>query len=68
MKDIINIILVEFYKELPIFYIMEKIGDNYKIRESTGEEVLDKLNQYSNWRVEEYFRTAAELSAKKKFI
>ena len=60
MRDIINIIKVDLDVDESIFYIMEKEDDHYHIRLSSNEEVLEKLEQYSNWIIYEYFRNAAK--------
>ena len=62
MKDIINLILVEYDNMPPLFFIMEKIDKNYQIREIAKDEVLEKLELYSNWRVDEFFKNKAKLS------
>ena len=67
MKDIINIILIEFDPEIPIFYIMEKQGNNYHIRPIDNEEVLDKLSHYSNYVTDAYYENAAKKSKYKLF-
>ncbi|MEE3342571.1 MAG: hypothetical protein VZS44_00590 [Bacilli bacterium] len=64
MKDNINLILVEYHNIPPIFFILEKEQnkDNYHIREIDKNELLEKLDEYSNWQVDEYFRRKAKLS------
>ena len=64
LKELINIILIEFDKN-PIFYIMEKVKNNYHIRLSNSEEVLEKLSCYSNYTNDEYFRNVAKRSLRK---
>lgn len=59
MKEIINIILVEYKNLPPVFYILEKVGKNFKIRDIEAKEVLEKLDEYSNWNVDYYFQTKA---------
>lgn len=49
MRDIINIILVEYYNRIPEFYILEKIDKNYKMREIDYREVKEKMQEYSNF-------------------
>ncbi len=58
-RDIITIILVEPLGLPSLFYIMEKVDGHYQIRESNSEEVLNKLEIYSNWEVNEYFKNKA---------
>lgn len=67
MKDIINIILIEYDPDMPIFYIMEKVGENYHIRTISNEEVLDKLSHYCNYVTDEYFKNAAMKTGYKLF-
>lgn len=56
MKDIINIILVE-YPNLPtVFYLMKKEEDGYKIHEVDKDTLLNLLDEYSNWKVDYYYR------------
>ena len=65
MRDLINIIMIE-YENLPtIFYILEKVGKNFKIRSIEVKEVLEKLDEYSNWSVDYYFRTRANMAARR---
>lgn len=59
MKDIINIILIEYSSDISMFYIMEKVGENYQIRPIDSEEVIDKLSYYKNYVTDEYFLNAA---------
>lgn len=59
MKDIINIVLVEYKNLPPVFYILEKIDNNFKVRYADVKEILDKLEEYSNWQVDYYFRNRA---------
>ena len=68
MQDIINIILVEYHDVPPTFFIMEKVNDNYRIHPATLDEVEEKLEQYSNYTIDYYFKEAlrrAKLSKKK---
>ena len=67
MKDIISIILIEYDINMPVFYIMEKLGDNYHIRPIENEEVLEKLDHYKNYVTDEYYRTAAQNNSYKLF-
>ena len=66
MKDMINIILIENDLLLPIFYIMEKVGDNFKIRPIQANEVIEKLDEYSNWQIDYRFRGPAERAVARK--
>ena len=63
MKDVITLILVEYKSIPPMFFILEKEKnkDNYHIRDIDKNEVLEKLNEYSNWQVDEYYRNKAKL-------
>lgn len=60
MKDIINLVLIEYGNLPPIFYILEKVDNNYKFRSIELKEVEEKLDQYTNWNVEYYFRNKVE--------
>ena len=66
MRDIINIILVEYDNFPTLFYIMEKDEGHYKIRKSNNVEILEKLDEYSNWKVDYFLRQKAE--NKKQYI
>ena len=48
MKDIINISYIQ-YKDLPpIFYLLRKEKNSFKIREIFKDEALELLSQYEN--------------------
>ena len=68
MKDIINIILVEYKNLPPIFYILEKSGENFRIRPIEPKEVLSKLEEYSNYTVDYFFETKAKEALPRQII
>jgi len=47
-RDIINISLVQFDNFQPIFYLIKKEGDSFKIREIFKDEALELLSNYEN--------------------
>lgn len=59
MKDIINITLIE-YKDLPpVFFLMMKEEENYKMREIDKEETIELLKNYNCPLVQYYFEQKA---------
>lgn len=58
MQDIINIILVEYRDVPPTFYVMEKVGDHYRIHPATLDEIEDKLEHYGNYTIDFFFKEA----------
>ena len=61
MKDIINLAIIEYENFPPIFYIIEKVGNNYKMREISINEMREKLNEYDNWKIGDYFRNKIDM-------
>ena len=56
MRNIINIILVEYNGLPPFFYILEKVNGNYKVREMDLKEAEEKLDEYSNVGIDYFYR------------
>lgn len=48
MKDIINISHIQYDNLQPIFYLLRKESEAFKIREIFRDEALDLLNKYEN--------------------
>ncbi len=59
MKDIINITLVEYKKFSPRFYVMRKVGENYKIKELEKDETIELLSEYNCPVIQYYFEDKA---------
>ena len=60
MMDMITLIIFEYDKDMPLFYIIEPKNGGYHTRQISSEEALDKLNHYSNYITDEYFKNAAK--------
>jgi len=56
MRDIINIIVIEYHDYPPIFYLLEKDDKNYNMREIDHREVQEKMQQYSNITIEHIYK------------
>ena len=61
MKEIINLAIVEYKGYDPVFYIVEKVDKNYKMRKIDINEMREKLNEYDNWKIGEYFRNKIDM-------
>lgn len=57
MKDMINIIMVQPENMPEVFYVLEKVDESYQIRKIGLDELEDKLNHYTNFQVDYYFRS-----------
>lgn len=55
LKDIINITLVEYEGFPPLFYILAKEKENYKIKKMDREEIIELLKNYNSPSVQFYF-------------
>ena len=40
----------------PVFYIVEKVDKNYKMRKIDINEMKEKLDEYDNWEIGRYYR------------
>ena len=68
MEEIINLVFVEYENYPPVFYIVERVDNNYKIREISKEEMKEKLDEYDNWKVGNYFRNKIDAYCGNKTI
>ena len=60
MMDLITLIVFEYNPDMPLFYIIEPKDGGFHTRQISNEEVLDKLDHYSNYITDEYYRNAAK--------
>ena len=56
MREIINLAIVEYKGYDPVFYIVEKVDKNYKMRKIDINEMKEKLDEYDNWEIGRYYR------------
>lgn len=68
LHDYINVVLVECDGFPPVFYVLEKKDTNYRMRFVGREELLEILDEYSNWRVDYFFKEKAKKAATKIYI
>lgn len=61
MNEIINLAIVEYKGYDPVFYIVEKVDKNYKMRKIDINEMREKLDEYDNWKIGEYFRNKIDM-------
>lgn len=61
LKDIINLIMIEYDNLPPVFYIIEKVDKNFKMREIDINEMREKLDEYDNWKIGEYYRNKIDM-------
>lgn len=61
MNDIINLIMIEYDNLPPVFYIIEKVDKNFKMREMDINEMREKLDEYDNWKIGEYYRNKIDM-------
>lgn len=61
MNNIINLVMIEYDNFPPVFYIIEKIDNNYKMREIDINEMKEKLSEYDNWKIGDYFRNKIDM-------
>lgn len=61
MKNIINLIMIEYDGIKPMFYIVEKIHDNYKMRKIDIKEMREKLDEYNNYKIGDYYRNKIDM-------
>lgn len=56
MSETINLAMVEYGGYAPVFYIVEKVDNNYKMRKIDINEMKEKLDEYDNWKIGDYYR------------
>lgn len=56
MKSIINVVVVEYKNYTPMFFILEKSNERYKMRNIERRELEEILKQYSNIAIEHIYR------------
>ncbi len=59
MRDIINITLVEYEELPPVFFLMMKEKENYKMKEIDKEETIELLKNYNCPLLQYYFEQKA---------
>ena len=58
LKNVVDVILIEYKNFPPEFYILEKVIDNYKVRKLNNNEINETLNEYQSYSCQFYFENA----------
>ena len=54
--DIINIVVIDYPFLAPIFYVVKKVNENYKMRQINLDKVREIMNEYSNCAYDYFFK------------
>lgn len=60
LKDVINIIHVKYKNEPVSLYVLQKIGNNFKVRKIFKDEALELLEEYESPNVQNFFEEEAK--------
>ena len=59
LKNIVDIILIEYKYFPPEFHLLEKVNDSFKVRQLINGEINDILNEYQSYSCQFYFEKVA---------